>query len=1172
MRRILAIAIIALMASSTITVTNATSGRAINVDLGIEDISISYPDFTNKSLYQMFSSNYPIDNFDKPEMLYVTDGVVGVEMNINIVIENFGTIQSGFVDVEVLVLHNEYTRFELLNTTQGISPLSSSSNGSVDILWTPTYSGNHTLEISVSNTLGDDDLSNNQRSRHLTVAYSYDNCVDMSQWTVTGEWNVNSDVYISQSQAFHVGNGQFSSYSPNTISTLTSPVFNVADGVSNPNSAIGYSMFYTGGVSSGDQLNGYIKDNNGAWDQTFTLQSVVDNNFLDGLSWNTFSINHNGKNSPLYPVQTKHFHSSTQLRFTFSSDAVGNDIGYWIDELVIIYDQAAKKKEFQIQTNGVSTIGGLPGDWSTARIEMTNTGNISERYTPTAYGIPSNWTTYFAYTNGASIGSSGIELLPGETREFDLKVLVDENASQGNIPVVVNVSSNIYPDVISSTQSLIKILPDRQPNIIIPEFKPRCLPGSTCNFPITVANIGEATDVFTLNLLEKNIPEGWNIEFAWNQTNDILVRVDTPKTIWLEVSVPNGVEPDVTAEVWLTATSTNDSRRFDTKVIEVAAAMVSDAEISVDSLSIHEYLIDPGDSHDVTFRIWNNASRIDIFRPQIDFADVTGWDVVLLSTPDLAISSGSSSTFTVRITSPSNAQAGDLGPVIQAKALSLRSEELVVADSWQELTVNSLEDVSISLLQSPINLTPGIPMLVNVEIVNNGNGPTIALLDLPWSPDSWEWWALVDGVNVTEGIPLSVSYDLENIKRVDLWLLLPSLEAPGEFHEITVQVSPENGVDIKTDDNSVMFECITETIRQPKLDGYAGESVIETNSTYSFNATAWNIGNAADSSIRARLVIQSTQDSSEIIGFLSTNTGLSKSDGEWMNLNLGPTKSIDLIADIIISSNCSLNTIITATIELEGGMDEQGRPIMKTVAAALIVGERRNVEMQEISPIDKVLPSKAPRIFWINLTSTSTQGEIFDIEATVPEGWGIICDGYTVHVNGAKIEMDAGHLNTQKHDMRCEVLREKGDYSGKIQIYINGSDSRIDYQYVEELKWAIEKDSDSLSSIYIASGTGAAILIGLLAMIYRRKGSSEDYFEDEEIVEDAAPISGPPATAFAGPPATAFASRPATTNVETDPMVEYQKQLDEYNRKMAEYQAWQDTQGSQASSESTAHE
>jgi hypothetical protein len=76
------------------------SGRSVNVDLDVKDISITYPDNTNRSLYQMFSSNYPIIGFDKSENLYVTDGVVGVEMNINIEIENLGTVQSGFVDVE----------------------------------------------------------------------------------------------------------------------------------------------------------------------------------------------------------------------------------------------------------------------------------------------------------------------------------------------------------------------------------------------------------------------------------------------------------------------------------------------------------------------------------------------------------------------------------------------------------------------------------------------------------------------------------------------------------------------------------------------------------------------------------------------------------------------------------------------------------------------------------------------------------------------------------------------------------------------------------------------------------------------------------------------------------------------------------------------------------------
>ncbi len=102
MRRLLPFVLISLLLPSFIPMVTATSGRAVNVDLDVTDISISYPDSTNQSLYQMFSSNYPIPNFNKPEMLYVTDGVIGVEMNINIVIANLGTVQSGFVDVEVL--------------------------------------------------------------------------------------------------------------------------------------------------------------------------------------------------------------------------------------------------------------------------------------------------------------------------------------------------------------------------------------------------------------------------------------------------------------------------------------------------------------------------------------------------------------------------------------------------------------------------------------------------------------------------------------------------------------------------------------------------------------------------------------------------------------------------------------------------------------------------------------------------------------------------------------------------------------------------------------------------------------------------------------------------------------------------------------------------------------
>ena len=1158
MRKLLPVVIIALLLPTYTPVVSASSGRAINVDLDVTDISMSYPSQSNQTLYQMFSSNYPIPGFDKPEMLYVTDGVVNVEININIVITNLGTAQSGFVDIEVLVLHNEYTRFELLNTTVGTTPISGSSSSSVDVLWTPRYSGNHTLSISVSNTLGDDDSTNNQQNRHMTIAYYYDTCNDMSQWTSTGDWKVNSDVSISQSSAFHIGNGQYSTYTPSTTSTLTSPPFNVADDVSGNKAAIGYSFFYTGGAGSGDQMKGYVKDQTGNWDETFTMQNVVDNNFQDGLSWNTFSATYNNKNSPLIPLDNSHFHTTTQLQFTFTSDSIGNDIGYWMDELVIIYDQAAKKKEYSVQGSGVNTLGGLPGDWSTTRLQMTNTGNISARYTPTLTEMSENWSHYFAYPTGANIGSSGVELLPGESREFDLKVLIDENASQGSIPVTINVTSNQYSDIQSSIQSSIKILPDRMPDIIVPDIAPRCGPGSTCDFPVSVENIGEATDVFTLSLSDKVIPQGWTIDFAVNQSTNILVRVDSPAYVWLTAYVATDAEPDERAEVWFSASSTNDTRRTDMEIIEVAAAMISDAQISLEQTTIQQVLIEPGQSHDVSFRIWNNASRIDIFQPGINYTEITGWSVELLETPELAIAAGSSSSYSVRITAPANAQADDVGPVITPTAFSIRSQDLITGQAWSGTVVSSVYDVAVELLESPTLLSPGIATPIDLRVTNYGNGPVTAMIDLPWSSDTWGWWAFSDGVNVTDGIEMTVSYDLENVKMIELWLLLPPLESPAESHEITIQVNPLTGQDINPEDNSVLFEAITETTRQPKLDGIGAELVVETNYTYTFNATAWNIGNAADSTIRARLVIETNSNEQVIIGFLSTSTGLSKNSGEWINLNLGPTKSVELTADVIIPMDCKLNTIITATIELQGGSNGEGNPMTKSVASALMVAERRDVEIEELPNSQMTLGKGETQIVWVNLTSTSTAKEFFEISAELPENWGVICDGSPVHLSPLSIEIQEGHLNPQMHDIRCEIIREKGIYSGQFTIFVNGTDSRINHRINGEISWEREGIDDGLLSISTISGIGIGVLILAIGIFLLRNSDDE---EDEEIIDKTE--IGPPASVYSETQTISISGPPATQASLPSPMEEYNRQLEEYNRKMAEYQAWQDAQGSQ---------
>ena len=109
--------LVALLLTSLAPLSVATSGRAVNIDLDVGAISITYPDSTNESKYQMFSSNHPIANFNRPADLYVVDGVKGVEMNIEVTVNNLGSIQSGFVDFNIVILHNEYSRFELHNST-----------------------------------------------------------------------------------------------------------------------------------------------------------------------------------------------------------------------------------------------------------------------------------------------------------------------------------------------------------------------------------------------------------------------------------------------------------------------------------------------------------------------------------------------------------------------------------------------------------------------------------------------------------------------------------------------------------------------------------------------------------------------------------------------------------------------------------------------------------------------------------------------------------------------------------------------------------------------------------------------------------------------------------------------------------------------------------------------
>ena len=79
------------------------------VDVTVTDVSVAYTSSSDSAKYKMFSSNHPILGFNRPAELYVIDGMVNVSSTLTVTVENIGTASSGVIDLNVLLLHNEYT-------------------------------------------------------------------------------------------------------------------------------------------------------------------------------------------------------------------------------------------------------------------------------------------------------------------------------------------------------------------------------------------------------------------------------------------------------------------------------------------------------------------------------------------------------------------------------------------------------------------------------------------------------------------------------------------------------------------------------------------------------------------------------------------------------------------------------------------------------------------------------------------------------------------------------------------------------------------------------------------------------------------------------------------------------------------------------------------------------
>ena len=1106
-----------LASSSLVAVDNAesASGRS-GIDVYISDYEFEYVDSADVNTYKMFSSNYPVSGFNKPETLFITDGVLGADLRISFTISNDGTSDSSAFTANVVILHDEYIEFELLNTTVQVSNVPAQGTSTVSFDWLPNYAGNHSLVINLANT-NDDNYANNERTRHLTIAWLYDNCDDLSQWSAGTGWQASSDASISMNSACHIGNGQSSTYGDGWSTSLDTPVWDLSDLATNPTRVIGVGFFYTGSVLSGDSMSLQARKNDGSWEELTPITGTIDADFQDGSSnWQTFSNPVGSQTTPVIPMQSRHFHASSQLRFHFSSDSSGSAIGYWVDDIVMLYDQKAKVEEFDWNIGTIGSAAAQREEWSDQTIVIHNNGNLSDKFIPSVSELPEEWEVVYTHEGGSNIDApNGVRVAPGESKSLHVRIKPGPNASLGVESYVLDIRSMEQSSVFDSRNVSITVLADFIPSIQPQITTPVCAAGNSCEFFITVENIGDSSDVFDLEISPFDVKTGWSLGLAWDQSTSIVVASGTPELVKMMVSVPEGEAPDVSSSVNFQATSRTDPERSDSIQVSAAAAMVSAAEFSIETENIpsNGWEVEPSESILIRFTLWNNASRQDTFSFSLDVQGGRTWNVDVQDYPDLPINSGSSATYLATITPPSTAQAGDPGPVLTPQANSIRSNMNASTFQFSELRVSTLHDLLLRASDMPSYITPGIGTAFGFEIENDGNGPVDAVLSLPDLPLTWQWWSVVDGVNITGPIRLSPSYEQLDIASVELFILAPANEIAGESLEFIIAVEPWEGEDIDLTNNEIRHEVVTSQVRQPVLyPPDESEYRMNTNGTLTIYFNVLNLGNTRESEMKVKVEHTSTPAAADITTLLERGSKSSAS-GQWLDSSVVAGQQAEYMLTVIANSDLTLNTRLNLKITVVGGLDEFSQPLMLEYEFSILADVRRDVAANLLALTDgESLKSGEEHIFTVELESFSSIPEIVTLNFTGTRT--LICNDNPISSESYILTLQPPPSHTSTFDkVICKATQGGSDEEGDIQITVSIENSEISSWTISS-DWKREQVANAgfLSGVgeteYIALGAGVLLLVVITLLVLSRKGSEEEeeYEEDNYSASALAPI------------------------------------------------------------------
>ena len=1090
---------------------NKSPSNPTGVDLRVVSVSVEYTNSADEAKYKMFSSNHPILGFNRPAELFVIDAMVNTSATLTVTVENIGTASSGTIDVNVLLLHDDYDYFEFANSTVQMAALAGGSSNSVNVQVVPGYAGNHTLGVQATPTISDDNPSNNARQQPFTVGHTYFNCDSSTAWSFGSGWMLSTDTSISQGRSCHAGNGQSSNYNNNVVAALTTPVMDMSDALTNPTRTNGVSFFYTGSTAANDKLTIHGKNAFGAWAEVGSITGTIDNVFTDGANWQTFSVSNKGHNSPLIPVADELFHANSQFKFEFTSDATGTDIGFYIDDIVFVYEQKVRPEEFNVSAQGISTNGAIPGEWGNISLNIINTGNISETFIPRLEGLPQGWNAYYTRPSGTSFDpNGGLLSRPGDPAGFSIMIQPDLNASLGFQQMTVNITSVQYPSVYAVLPVQFLVKADRIPVIIPPLVRPSCPPGYTCTFEVGLTNEGGATDVFDVTLDTTTIPNDWSVGLAWSQDSSVLLRPNETVQALFTLTTPTDAAPDTVVEFDLSLTSQNDTSRSDVKSIPVSASMVSIADVALNMASEEDiHYVNAGDQVVLKYTIWNNATRQDIFSMRVNVEQLGDWTVHQPTRPDAVLNPGATTTFEITIDVPVDARADEAGPMITPVLESKRSFMEIEGDSYGGLRVRAVHDLNLELIDAPTKLKPGVPNELHWRITNDGNGPAMAVIQPVDVSEAWDWWIQEDGINITGPVRLDGTPQAPNDRNISMWLMIPLDTPAGGLNTFTVELSHQNGeLDLTPANNAAEVIMSTEAVRIPSLQLMDQSTAAMAGTTIFAKAIIQNDGNAPESRLTSVGRVSSTPPVPGLVVFYSAD-GADLPVDTSSPLLIGAGDSQVLQLEVLIPESASLNTRFVLEFEILGVVDDEGLPVQMKTQALVMLNQQRSLASEAGLMLQGQVAHGTAAPVQVNVTSTSTMNEQIIVNLEGEAGWQVTCNKILVNQSGVMVMLSPGHITPQLTTQRCEILRLNGPQQGDLTVTVSSVDGFLLDTHTLTLTFDPAPEADTMSGALVAAGGGGLLIVlGLSVLLMRRRTIGPSEYEEE--LQQVTQPAGPP--------------------------------------------------------------